>query len=91
MISQNRLSLIAKLALFTATIIWGSTFVILKNTIAELPIYFVLTVRFLIAPILLGVIFFKSWKNFSLSTVWRGGVTGIVLAVAYVTQTIGLK
>ena len=88
---RSHLSLIAKLALFTATIIWGSTFVILKNTIAELPIYFVLTVRFLLAPLILGAIMFKSWKNFSWSTVWRGGVTGIVLAAAYVTQTIGLK
>ncbi len=89
--TSKKKSLIAKIVLLITTIIWGSSFVVLKDTLQDLPMYFVLIIRFLGGGILLGIIFIKKWKNCDLSTVWRGGVTGIILAVAYITQTIGLK
>ena len=91
MLNEGRKSLVAKLLLLFTTIIWGSTFVVLKDTLAELPMYFILTVRFLLGGILIGVAFPKKWKNFSWDIVWRGGITGVVLTGAYVTQTIGLN
>ncbi len=38
----------------------------------------------------MGVAFPKRWKKFSWDVVWRGGITGVFLSGAYVTQTIGL-
>ena len=91
MLHEKKKSLIAKLLLLFTTIIWGSTFVILKDTLASLPMYFILTIRFLLGGILIAVAFPKRWKNFSWDIVWRGGITGVILTGAYVTQTIGLN
>ncbi len=87
---SKRKSVIAKVLLFLTTIVWGSSFAILKDTLETLPMYFVLTIRFLGSGIILAVVFFKKWKDFTFDVVWRGGITGVVLAGAYITQTIGL-
>ncbi len=84
-------SLIAKLLLLFTTVIWGSTFVVLKDTLDSLPMYFILSVRFLLGGILVGLAFPKKWKSFTPDLLWRGGITGVVLAAAYITQTIGLS
>ncbi|MBQ8178720.1 MAG: DMT family transporter [Clostridia bacterium] len=84
-------SLLAKLLLLFTTVIWGSTFVVLKDTLDSLPMYFILAVRFLLGGILVGVAFPKKWKTFTPDMLWRGGITGVVLAAAYITQTIGLN
>ncbi len=87
---NKRKSLVAKILLFLTTIVWGSSFAILKDTLETLPMYFVLTVRFLGSALILAVVFFRKWKSVTFDVVWRGGVTGVVLAGAYITQTIGL-
>lgn len=53
--------------------------------------YFILMVRFLLGGIIIAVCFPKRWKKFTPDIIWRGGLTGIIVAGAYVTQTIGLK
>ena len=88
---QKKKSLSAKLLLLFTTIIWGSTFVVLKDTLDSLPMYFILTVRFLIGGIIVGCMAPKRWKSFTPDMLWRAGLTGVVLAGAYITQTIGLN
>jgi len=82
--------LLAKLGLVLATLIWGSTFVILKNAIQAVPAYFILSFRFFLAAILLSVIFWKKLKLFNKKYLWQGGLLGIFLALAYLFQTVGL-
>lgn len=90
-LNEKKKSLVAKLLLLFTTIIWGSTFVVLKDTLEHLPMYFILTVRFLLGGVLIGLAFPKKWKKFTPDIIWRGGITGLVLTGAYVTQTIGLN
>ena len=87
---SKKYSLLAKLALFVATIIWGSTFVILKNALESVPTYFILSFRFLTATLLLSIIFFKKWRLVNKTYLWQGGLIGVCLAVAYIFQTVGL-
>ena len=37
-LSEKKIGIISKIMLFTATVIWGSSFFILKNTLDEIPV-----------------------------------------------------
>ena len=89
--TETKRTVAAKLMLFSSAVIWGSSFFILKNTLDELPVYFLLCVRFLFSAILLSIVFFKKWKLFNLKYLWTGAITGAFLGFAYIFQTIGLK
>lgn len=81
---------IAKPLLISATLIWGSSFVVMKNTLDCLPTSYLLAIRFLAASVLLGILFWKRWKNADKSYVLRGALMGLLLFLAYYTQTQGL-
>lgn len=87
---SKKYSLLAKIALLTATLIWGSTFVILKNALDSVPTYFILSFRFLTATLLLSAIFYKKWRLVNKTYLWQGGLIGVCLAFAYIFQTVGL-
>lgn len=89
--TETKRTVAAKLMLFSSAVIWGSSFFILKNTLDELPVYFLLCVRFLFSAILLSIVFVKKWKLLNLKYLWTGAITGAFLGFAYIFQTIGLK
>ena len=80
----------AKPALLLATIIWGSSFVVMKDTLDLVPVFFLLAVRFTVAAALLALVFWRRWKGMNLSHLKRGMVMGTLLFLAYVAQTYGL-
>lgn len=88
---SKKLNLIGMLFLFLATIAWGSSFLILKNTIEHVPGFFVISVRFFAAAIILGVIFFKRLIKINKQSLVCGILLGLSVAFAYFTQTWGLK
>ena len=88
---SKKLNLIGQLLLVLATVAWGTSFFILKETIETVNELFVLAIRFLISGVLLGVIFYKKFKKLSKTSMARGLILGIILSLAYVIQTYGLK
>ena len=88
---SKKLNLLGIILLFSATIAWGTSFFILKETIEQVPAFYVIAIRFLIAGLGLGLIFWKKTKSMDKKTFIRGLIIGAVLAGAYATQTIGLK
>ena len=90
-IKGKGLSLTGQLLLLSATIVWGSSFIILKETIKDLPALYVIGVRFLSSALLLGVIFFGKVRKINKRVFLDGAILGTVLACAYITQTLGLK
>ncbi len=84
-------NLIGSLLLLFATIAWGSSFVLLKETIKHVPTFYVLAIRFLISSIILALIFYKSIKKIDKKTLIKGLFLGIVLSFAYAVQTVGLS
>ena len=90
MLTKNKLNLIGKFLLFTATIIWGSSFIILKNSLDDFPMYLLLCFRFLIGGILFGLVFIKKVLKTNKRTLFQGMFLGVILAVAYIVQTYGL-
>ena len=89
--TSKKLNLIGQLLLILATVAWGTSFFILKETIETVNELFVLALRFLISGVLLGVIFYKKFKKLSKTSMTRGLILGIILSLAYVIQTYGLK
>lgn len=90
MLTNGKKSIIAKVLLFVSTIIWGSSYFIIKNALDEVPVYFLLSIRFLLSAVVLSVVFFKKWKKFNKKYLFAGSITGIFLALAYIFQTLGL-
>ncbi|MBD3336232.1 MAG: EamA family transporter [Candidatus Eisenbacteria bacterium] len=67
--------------------IWGVTFSLVKEALQDGPPWLFLSLRFLIATLVLAPFAFRGsrWP-------WRSGILlGIVLAAGYVTQTLGLR
>ncbi|MCS6955381.1 MAG: DMT family transporter [Candidatus Calescibacterium sp.] len=81
----------AELILFLITFIWAGTFVIIKPTLNFIsPLLFV-TIRFLIAALVLTLIYRAKLLQIPKATFKMGTILGIFLFVGFVVQTIGLK
>lgn len=81
---------LGRAALLLTTIIWGTSFVIQKNTLDDISTLYLLAFRFTIATILLFLIGIKDIKKLDLSYLKGGALMGIALAAAYIVQTYGL-
>lgn len=81
---------IAKPMLFAAAFIWGSSFFIMKDALDELPVQYLLALRFTAGAVLLGLFCWRKWRSFTPDYLWRGAVIGAMLYAAYSVQTYGL-
>lgn len=91
MTKEGKLNLIGQALLLGATIAWGTSFFILKETIEQVPTFYVIAIRFMVAAAGLSLIFIKKLKSMRKTTFLRGAVLGLLLSLAYFTQTIGLE
>ena len=88
--NENTLKKLAKPMIVLATLIWGSTFFILKDTLDDVDLMFLLAFRFTLAAGILALVFWRRWKGLDLGCVWRGGAMGALLFAAYAVQNYGL-
>lgn len=88
---QSRVKrLLASLGLLFVTIIWGISFAVVKNSLELVPPIYMMAFRFSIASIALVIILFGKLKKISATTIKKGIVLGLFLALAYALQTIGI-
>ncbi|MBQ3234871.1 MAG: DMT family transporter [Clostridia bacterium] len=83
-------NLLGQLLLLLATLAWGTSFFILKETIEKVNELYVLAIRFILSGLLLFAIFFKRIKKADKKTLVHGLILGVILVFAYVIQTRGL-
>jgi len=89
MLSSSR-RLMADLLLLSVAVVWGSTFVVVKESIAETPVFSFLFLRFGIAFLSL-LPFVLMRKEFRDPAYWRAGfLLGVLYFAAFATQTFGL-
>jgi len=81
----------ANLALLLVTIVWGTTFVITKNILKDIPTYNFLAIRFLLAFAFSALIFYKNMLKLNKKTLIYGLLIGVVLFAGYAFQTVGLN
>ena len=82
---------LARPALLVATIAWAASFVIMKNTLDDIGLYYLLAIRFIGAAMLLGLLFHSVWGKPASGDLRNGLLCGIFLFCAYALQTEGLK
>lgn len=80
-----------RLALLTAAVIWGSSFIVMKDAVADVPVFQLLAIRFTLACVLLALLFFRRLKKCGPAQLGHGAVCGVLLLCAYAAQTFGLK
>lgn len=91
MVNTNRRALLAQAALLLCGVLWGSGFVVMKNSLDALPITWLLALRFLIAGIALCAVLYKKIIHADRPALIGGAICGTLMYVAYLVQTVGLK
>lgn len=79
-----------RLALLTAALIWGSSFIIMKDAVSDVPVFLLLAIRFTIACVLLAIVFHQRLRKANGTLMCHGAICGVLLLAAYATQTFGL-
>jgi drug/metabolite transporter (DMT)-like permease len=82
---------ISTLFLLLGVVFWGGTFSIVKESIDLTDVYSFLFFRFLIASVIITLVFIKRFHNFNAATFRNGVFIGIILAFSFIFQTIGIK
>ncbi len=77
-------------ALVGVSAVWGSTFVMVRDAVADYPVFSFLAWRFAIATVAFAVIFPKTFARMNLRTLATGVIAGLLLTGGYVFQTFGL-
>lgn len=88
--TKRKVPFLGQALLTLATVIWGTSFIIFKDTLDSLPVLFVLAIRFLLSSLCLFAVFFKRIIKMSKKTLTVGLILGTILASAYIFQTYGL-
>jgi len=81
----------ADFSLLLVTLVWGSTFVIVKLAIADLPPFPFLAIRFALAFISLVPFIWFQKAHICKGTILKGLALGIMLFSGYAWQTVGLQ
>jgi len=72
-------------------LIWGVTFVLVKNALADIGPFLFLGIRFVLAFLVLAVFSFRNIIKVEASTIMAGCLLGFFLFIGYVFQTVGLQ
>lgn len=78
------------LLLITA-IVWGSGFVVTAIALEYFSTYQVMAGRFIIAAVILSLLFRKKFTTFSKAVIWKGAILGSILYIGFAFQTVGLE
>lgn len=79
------------LGLVLTTMIWGGSFVVMKNSVDILEPTFLLAVRFTIAALALVLVFHNNLRNLNRESLQCGLILGVLLELSYLFQTYGIK
>jgi len=80
----------ADASLVLATILWGATFVVVKDALDNASVFAFLALRFALATVLMALIFRRAFQKLDRHQVRAGALIGTLLFAGYVFQTTGL-
>ena len=79
------------LALLAVTAVWGSTFVVVKDAVGQMPVTDFLTWRFALASLAMVVLRPSAVRRLSPAGRRVGVLLGVALGAGYLLQTLGLQ
>ena len=80
-----------ELLMLITAVMWGSGFVGMAKGLEHWTVFQLMAGRFLLASIILSLIFYKKLKLISKAVLWKGAVLGAILFIAFALQTMGLE
>ena len=75
--------------LMLVTVIWGSTFLITRRAVEHTDPFMFLTIRFSMASVFLGLVYFRRMRGVTWMELRRGLLLGGILFLALAFQTVG--
>ena len=88
--SDRKNAVLGRAALLLTTLIWGTSFVVLKSTLDSVPTLYILAFRFSGAAILMLPFILKDIKKLDKRYIMNGALMGVFLFGGYTVQTYGL-
>jgi drug/metabolite transporter (DMT)-like permease len=80
----------ADLLLTFCTFIWGVTFVLVKDALADASVFAFLVVRFSLAALVLALVYLASLRRLRRDEFFAGALIGAFMFAGYAFQTVGL-
>lgn len=77
--------------LLVTAFVWGSGFVVTAIALEHLTPFQVMAGRFLLATMILSILFGYKFKKMTKTVIWKGAVIGTFLYIGFVLQTYGLE
>lgn len=81
----------ANLYLLFVTAMWGVTFPLIRNAVASIDPNLFVTIRYLLATLILLPFVWHLLKKSSIKLIFNGFIFGTLNSIAYIAQTMGLK
>ncbi|MGE5498281.1 MAG: EamA family transporter, partial [Syntrophothermus sp.] len=88
---KNSLKFFSEGALLFSTLIWGGTFVIIKDSLNDVSTMLFVGIRFLAAALLLLPFVYKQLKGMDRKLLLKAMLLGTFLFLGFAPQTVGLK
>lgn len=87
---RNR-RLLADLALAFCALIWGATFVVIKDALADISVIAYLAVRFGLSGVVMAALYWRAVRGLTPRAIWSGVQIGLFMFGGYIFQVAGLK
>lgn len=81
----------AELALALCSLIWGATFVVVKDALAFSSVFVFNALRFTLAAIVLGLVYWRTLRGVTRAEAGAGALIGIFMFSGYALQTTALR
>ena len=88
---ENERTIVWSLALFMTAAVWGFAFVVVKDSLDDVPVLYMMAIRFTIAAVVHSFAFYRKLGCIKKNTLKEGVILGIMLFLAYTFQTYGCK
>ena len=75
--TDRKRAALARLMLFTGAILWGSSYFVLKNTLDEVPLFLLLSIRFFFAGLILLAVRAPYLRRLNRRCLGTGALTGL--------------
>jgi drug/metabolite transporter (DMT)-like permease len=90
MLTARATTHLATAGLLAMTAVWGSTFFLIKDVLGRMPVADFLAVRFVVAAVVMLVLFFRQVRRLGRGQILRGLLLGLIYGAGQLLQTLGL-
>jgi len=91
MIQAKKLKTLALALLIVVTAIWGSTFIVVKDAVAQMPVMDFLGIRFAVAALAMIALRPRCLNGMTRQGFRSSVILGVVLGLGFIMQTYGLQ